>query len=153
MLRENLISVNEQGYSAVPLRAEERERMAIPVTATLTAFCGLLMVGLATRISMLRMRHKVAFGDGGNTELMRAIRVHANTAEHAPIFILLALAYELTAGSTFLLIVMATLFAAARIGFTVALLGRGLHRLRMAGALFTYASQFVLGSALALALA
>ena len=122
--------------------------MAIPVTAMLTALCGLLLVGLAMRISMLRMRHQVAFGDGGNAELMRAIRVHANTAEHAPIFILLALAWELTRGPTGFLVVVVTLFVFARIGFAAAILGRGLHPLRMVTALLTYLTQAVLAGAL-----
>ena len=122
--------------------------VAIPVTLWLTAGCGLLLVGLAMRISMLRMRHKVAFGDGGNTALMRAIRVHANTAEHAPIFILLALAYELARGSTGFLVAVAGAFLLARIGFAAALLGRGLHRLRMLTALVTYAAQAILSVAL-----
>lgn len=121
---------------------------AIPVTMVLAAACGLLLVGLAMRISMLRMRHKVAFGDGGNTALLRAIRVHANTAEHAPIFILLALAYELARGPTGFLVAVAAAFLLARIGFAAALLGRGLHRLRMATALATYLAQAVLAAAL-----
>lgn len=125
--------------------------MAIPVTMALAAFCGLLLVGLALRVSRLRMRHKVAFGDGGNAELMRAIRVHANTAEHAPIFILMALAYELAAGTTTFLILVAGAFAFARAGFAVAIIGRGLHQLRMATALLTYLTQALLGLALAVA--
>lgn len=125
--------------------------MAIPVTMTLTALLGLLLVGLAMRISMLRMRHKIAFGDAGNQELMRSIRAHANTTEHAPIFILLALAYELARGTTGLLVVLAVLFVLARLGFAAALLGRGLHRLRMATALLTYLTQVVLAAALLLA--
>jgi hypothetical protein len=125
--------------------------MVIPVTVTLTAFCGLLLVGLAMRISMLRMRHKIAFGDGGNTELMRAIRVHGNTAEHAPIFVLMTLAYELGRGTTLLLVVTTAAFVLARVGFTAALVGRGLHRMRMAAALVTYVTQAVLAVALLLA--
>ena len=122
--------------------------MAIPVTAALTGFCGVLLVGLATRISMLRMRHKVPFGDGGNTELMRSIRVHANTAEHAPIFILLSLVYEYTRGSTTFLTAIVSAFVLARIAFTVGILGRGLHQARMAGATVTYVAQAVLAVAL-----
>ena len=120
----------------------------IPVSMALTAACGLLLVGLAMRISMLRMRHKVAFGDGGNTALMRSIRLHANTAEHVPIFVLLALAYGLARGPTTFLIAVASLFVAARVGFAIALIGRGLHRLRMVTALATYATQAVLAVAL-----
>ena len=124
--------------------------MAIPVTAALAAFCGLLLVGLATRVSMLRMRHKIAFGDGGNPALMRAIRTHGNTTEHAPLFLLLALAWELTRGSTPLLLAAAGTFVLARVLFTVGVLGRGLHLLRMAGAGLTYLAQVALAAGLLL---
>lgn len=122
--------------------------MAIPVTMALAAFCGLLLVGLGLRVSRLRMRHKVPFGDGGNTELMRAIRVHGNTAEHAPVFLVMALAYELALGSTAFLALVAGAFAFARAGFAVAIVGRGLHKLRMATALLTYLAEAILGVAL-----
>ena len=125
--------------------------MAIPVTAALAAFCGLLLVGLASRVSFLRLTHKIAFGDGGNPALMRAIRTHGNTAEHAPVFLLLALVTELTAGTTGVLTGAAVLFVASRLLFTVGVLGRGLHLLRMAGAMGTYLSQLVLAVALGLA--
>jgi len=135
---------NEQSYSA---------GMTIPVTVALAAFCGLLLVGLAGRVSMLRMRHKIAFGDGGNPALMRAIRTHGNTAEHAPLFLLLVLAYELARGTTGFLIGAAVLFVVARVLFTAGVLGRGLHTWRMAGALFTYLAQAALAVALLLAAA
>ena len=124
--------------------------MAIPVTAALTGFCGALMVGLASRVSQLRMQHKINLGDGGNPEMVRAIRVHANTAEHAPIFILLTLAYELTRGSTTFLMAVAWLFVLARVAFTAGLLGRGLHPFRMGGAAGTYLAQAILAVALLL---
>ena len=125
--------------------------MAIPVTAALAAFCGLLLVGLASRVSYLRFTLKIAFGDGGNPALMRAIRTHGNTAEHAPIVLLLALVTELTSGSPLLLAGAAWLFVAARLLFAVGVLGRGLHVLRMAGAAMTYAVQLLLAAGLALA--
>jgi uncharacterized protein len=124
--------------------------MAIPVTAALAAFCGLLLVGLASRVSMLRFGHKIPFGDGGNPALMRAIRTHGNTAEHAPIFLLLALCWELTRGATGFLAAVAVLFVASRLLFTVGVLGRGLHLLRVTGAGGTYASQLLLAGGLAL---
>jgi uncharacterized membrane protein YecN with MAPEG domain len=125
--------------------------MAIPLTMALTAFCGLLLVALASRISMLRMRHKVPFGDGGHTDLMRAIRVHANTTEHVPIFVLMALAYELARGATAFLAALVAAFALARLGFAIAILGRGLHPLRMVTAAVTYLAQAVLAVALLVA--
>jgi uncharacterized membrane protein YecN with MAPEG domain len=125
--------------------------MSIPVTAALAAFCGLLLVGLASRVSVLRFGHKVPFGDGGNPALMRAIRTHGNTAEHAPIFLLLALAWELSRGSTAFLCAVAALFVLSRVLFTVGVLGRGLHLLRIAGAGGTYLAQLLLAAGLALA--
>jgi hypothetical protein len=122
--------------------------MSIPVTVALTGFCGALLVGLAARVSMLRVQHKIPWGDGGNAEMMRAVRVHANTAEHAPIFILLALVYELTRGSTHFLVATAALFVVARIAFAIGILARGLHQARQAGALATYLTQAVLAVAL-----
>jgi len=134
----------------MPRFIPEAASMAIPVTVALAAFCGLLLVGLASRVSMLRVRHKVTFGDGGNPALMRAIRTHGNTAEHAPLFLVLALASELARGSSGFLIGTVALFVLARVLYTVGVLGRGLHTLRMAGALFTYLAQALLAVALAL---
>lgn len=125
--------------------------MTIPVTAALAAFVGLLMVGLASRVSALRFGLKIPFGDGGNPALMRAIRTHGNTAEHAPIFLLLALAWELARGATPFLLAMAVLFVASRLLFTIGVLGRGLHLLRVAGAGGTYLAQLLLAVGLALA--
>ena len=125
--------------------------MSIPVTVALTGFCGALMVGLATRVSMLRMQHKIVFGDGDNPTMMRAVRVHANTAEHAPIFILLALTYELTRGTTAFLKIVVITFVLARIAFAVGIYGRGMHQARMAGAAATYLTQAILAVALLLA--
>ncbi|MGH8442412.1 MAG: MAPEG family protein [Nevskiaceae bacterium] len=124
--------------------------MAFPVTVALAAFCALLLVGLAGRVSLLRMRHNIAFGDGGNPALMRAIRTHGNTAEHAPLFLLLALIFELARGGSGVLIGAAGVFVVARILFTIGVLGRGLHLLRMAGAMLTYLAQASLAVALAL---
>lgn len=125
--------------------------MAIPVTAALAAFCGVLLVALASRVSFLRFTLRIPFGDGGNPALMRAIRAHGNTAEHAPIFLLLALAWELTRGGTTLLAALAVLFVVSRLLFAVGVLGRGLHLLRIAGAGGTYGAQLLLAGGLALA--
>lgn len=122
--------------------------MAIPVSAALAGVCGLLLVALAANVSRLRITQKIAFGDAGNPAVMRAVRVHANTAEHAPIFILLALAFELSIGTTPLLTAMAVTFVVARLVFTAGVLGRGLHLARMAGAALTYVTQAVLALAL-----
>lgn len=122
--------------------------MLIPVTAATTALLALLMVALAARVSHLRRRESVAFGDGGNPALMRAIRLHGNTAEHVPVFLFLVLSLELMGGAQGLLVGTAGAFMAGRLVFCAGLILRGKHVLRMAGAGITYLAQAVLAVAL-----
>lgn len=49
----------------------------------------LLIVMLAMNISRLRIRYKVANGNGGNKEITMAIRAHMNSIEHILPFSLL----------------------------------------------------------------
>lgn len=50
---------------------------------------GLLYLVLSIRVVVLRRRHGVGLGSGGERELQRAIRAHANFAEYVPIAVLL----------------------------------------------------------------
>lgn len=59
------------------------------VTPAYAAVLGLIFVALSVRTIRMRRRHRVAVGDGGNAELRRAMRVHANFAEYAPLALLL----------------------------------------------------------------
>ena len=122
--------------------------MHVPATAVLTALCALLLVFLSTHISVLRVRHKVSIGDGGVNPLMRAIRLHGNTAEHVPIYLLLALVYELSAGTSCLLITVSAVFLLSRLLFTWGMLTKTFTRRRQVGALGTYLTQLVLAVAL-----
>ncbi|MCX7059728.1 MAG: MAPEG family protein [Nevskia sp.] len=124
--------------------------MQIPVTAACAAICGLLILILAFRVSLLRMRHRVAIGDGGVEALARAIRVHANTIEFVPIFLLLSLCYELYAGANVVLIGLDAVFVAARIAFAVGFSLAPLHPLRRVGAGLSYLT-LLLASTLLLA--
>jgi uncharacterized membrane protein YecN with MAPEG domain len=63
-----------------------------PVYATLL---GLLFIALSVRTIHLRRKHQVAVGDGNNSELRRAMRVHANFAEYVPLALLLIFFVEL----------------------------------------------------------
>ena len=59
------------------------------VTPIYAALLALLFVGLSVRTLSLRRKLRVAVGDAGNIELLRASRVHANFAEYVPLCILL----------------------------------------------------------------
>jgi len=65
----------------------------LTVTPLYAGLIALLFVTLSLRVSLQRMKAKVSYGDGGDTELGKRIRVQANCAEYAPIgLILLAMA-------------------------------------------------------------
>jgi len=64
---------------------------ATPLYAALLA---LLFIALSFRTIRLRRRHRIAVGDGDNAELRRAMRVHANFAEYAPLALLLVFFVE-----------------------------------------------------------
>lgn len=122
--------------------------MHLPVTATLTALCGLLLVLLSAHISRLRFKHRVSLGDGGVNPLLRAVRLHGNTTEHVPIYLLLSLVYELSIGSDTLVLACGVAFFAGRLSYTWGLLTKIYSRQRMLGAALTYLSQLILALAL-----
>jgi uncharacterized membrane protein YecN with MAPEG domain len=72
--------------------------MVLPffVTPLYAALCGLLLIGLSVRVTLLRRRLKVGLGDGQQPELHRAIRVQGNFAEYVPLALLLLLFLEIS---------------------------------------------------------
>lgn len=69
--------------------------MAVPVTALYAGLLGLLFAALAAMVGRVRTRTGISIGDGGNTELLEAIRRHANLAEFLPLILVLMLLAEI----------------------------------------------------------
>ncbi len=114
------------------------------VTPYAAAFCGVLLCWLGVRVSLMRMRLKVALGDGGNSKLDRARRVHANLLEHALPVLLLLLVYELIGGATAIAAAVAVIFGLSRVGHLAGFgLKKGL-RLHFVSAGVTYAVELAL---------
>lgn len=65
------------------------------VTGIYAALGALLLLVLALRISLIRRSAHVGIGDGGNHELVKRIRAHANATEYLPIALLLLLLLDL----------------------------------------------------------
>lgn len=122
--------------------------MHIPVTGFAAAVCGLLVLFLAMRVSQLRMRHQVALGDRDIPELMRAIRVHGNTIEQVPIFLIQCACYEIYLGAGFFLMTIVAVFLLARLVFAWGLSRATLSPARRIGAGLTYVAQLLLSLAL-----
>ena len=73
------------------------------VTGLYASLTGLLIVALAYRVVKLRRGQKIGLGDGGNSALALANRVHVNLIENAPIVLILMLVAEAGGLSAFYL--------------------------------------------------
>lgn len=61
----------------------------MPGVALYAALLALLFIALSVRTIRLRRRLRIAVGDAGNVEMLRAMRVHSNFAEYVPLALLL----------------------------------------------------------------
>jgi uncharacterized protein len=110
------------------------------ITILTTAALALLASGLAVWVIVQRVRLKVEWGDGGQTEMARAMRAHANFAEHVPIALLALAACEFAGAPKPLLMGLAAVLVAGRLLSAIGLtrsLGPSLPR--QAGASLTIA--------------
>ena len=74
--------------------------MITPIYASLLAF---IFVLLSVRTLRLRRQLKIGIGTGENKQMLRAMRVHANFCEYAPLALLLSLMIELIKGPALLI--------------------------------------------------
>ena len=59
------------------------------ITGLYAGLCGVLLLVLSVRVSQRRLATKIGIGTGGDEELERRIRAHANLVENAPLALLL----------------------------------------------------------------
>jgi uncharacterized membrane protein YecN with MAPEG domain len=65
------------------------------ITMLYAGLCAILVVMLGLRVVRFRFRHKIGLGDGGNPDLTRRVRAHANAVENLPLALLLLGGMEL----------------------------------------------------------
>ena len=70
---------------------------------------------LALKVIGIRRRDKVSVGDGGNEELLRAMRAQANLLEYAPLTLILFACAELNGVHWIILAILAVAFIAGRL--------------------------------------
>ena len=61
----------------------------MPVFFVCAGLLGLLAAALTVNVGIMRGRKKINLGDGGDPEMIAAIRAHANLIEFAPLCLLL----------------------------------------------------------------
>ena len=88
--------------------------MHVTITPIFAALLGLIFVFLSLRTSVVRGRTKVSLGDGGNSEMQRAIRAHANFIEYVPITLLMLAFLEMRTVSIYVVIVFASMLFVGR---------------------------------------
>ncbi|PID36042.1 MAG: GST-like protein [Rhodobacterales bacterium] len=109
--------------------------MSLSVSLAATGLAGLVNFWLALRIGRLRGKHKVSIGDGGNPQMIAAMRAQANFIEYTPFVLLLTAFIELTQGSSLLLAMIAGIYLLGRVAHGVGMTGN--IRWRMIGTLTT----------------
>ncbi len=77
--------------------------MELKTTPIYAAILGLFFVYLSFLTIKARRKNKIAIGDGNNLVLQRAIRIHGNFSEYAPLTILLVSFVELLGYPHFLI--------------------------------------------------
>lgn len=70
------------------------------VSALYAVLSALLLMKFSFDVVRLRMQYRVAYGDGGFSELQSAIRIHGNAVEYIPIAIVLMLFMEMNGAET-----------------------------------------------------
>lgn len=125
--------------------------MTVEVLPLYAGVFGLLFIALSANCIRERYRSRVAIGDGGDEQLARRIRVHANFAEYVPLTLVILLCLELTGASPWLLHLLCLTLLGGRIvhAYAVSQANEPL-RLRTTGMAATFG---VLGVACVLAIA
>ena len=68
------------------------------ITPLYASVLALLFFALSVRTVLLRRTLRIAVGDGGHPQMLRAMRVHSNFAEYVPLTLLLVLMLEWQGG-------------------------------------------------------
>jgi hypothetical protein len=89
--------------------------MTLFITGLYAGILALMLVALGINVTVHRARLKVPMGDGGNPQMLRMIRMHANAVEYLPLAILLMLIYELNGGAHALLHIAGIVLIAGRV--------------------------------------
>jgi uncharacterized membrane protein YecN with MAPEG domain len=87
----------------------------INATALYAGLFGLAYSVLSWRVSSMRMTKKIPIFDGGDLEMGRTIRVHANFIEYVPIFLIMLMSYEMLGGSHTMAYLYGLVFLVGRI--------------------------------------
>ena len=109
------------------------------ITLLYAGLCTLLVIVLAVRVAMWRSRHKIGLGHGGDRELQKRVRAHANAVENIPLALILLGGMELNGYSDNLIHGFGGVLLVSRLAHAWGLShSSGTSRGRFIGSLFTW---------------
>jgi uncharacterized membrane protein YecN with MAPEG domain len=117
------------------------------VTALYAALLTFIYLALSFRVIAMRRIGKVSVGDGGNKDLLRRMRVHANFAEYAPLALVLMALGESMNVDRMIIHGLGILLLAGRAAHAWGMSSDARLNFRIAGMMLTFAS-LVLGALL-----
>lgn len=89
--------------------------MTLAITALYAGLCAFVLTWLSFKAGTLRGRKKISVGDGGDIEMLEAMRRHANAVEYIPIALILIGVLELNGANSTFLHVLGALLVVTRI--------------------------------------
>ncbi len=109
------------------------------ITLLYAGLCTILVVFLAVRVAQWRFRHKIGLGDGGDRELLKRVRAHANAVENMPLALILLGGMELNGYSNNLIHGFGGILVVSRAAHAWGIShSSGTSRGRFMGSLFTW---------------
>lgn len=109
------------------------------ITLIIAGLHGLLLLALVMPIVKIRRGRKIGLGDGGDAELLRRIRAHANFIEYVPTVLVVLALLELSGGDRRAVAVLGVTLLVARIAHAVGLTqSGGYSKGRFTGTLLTW---------------
>ncbi len=114
------------------------------ITALSASVICALYIMLSFRVIGLRRKHQVSVGDGGNADLLRAIRTQANLTEYAPLSLILLACLESNGAHWLLCALLAIAFLAGRILHPVGMKEDGAMKIRVLSMQLTFVSLMAL---------
>ena len=109
------------------------------VTSIYAGLLALLFIVLSFRVIGRRRAGRVSLGDGGDKDLMRAMRVHGNFAEYTPIGLILIGTLELNGAPLWLIHILGASLLLGRLAHAYGTsMAKGGFRGRVGGMLVTF---------------
>ncbi len=109
--------------------------MPLTITALYAGVLTIIVLGLSFRAGAMRGKKRISIGDGGDMQLLEAVRRHGNAIEYVPLALILLGVLELNGASNAWLHGLGGVLVIARITHAIGLKADNIaHPLRAVGA-------------------